>query len=717
MNLTEALNVALPEIPARTKRLSYPRLHPKLVGRERVEGGRSIVTCIISGKNSLYFFPPFQWQLLQLFNGERTYEEVSDLFFEETGTRYEPEELRKMAEDLDAVDFWYRTPFEQNIALKQKLKEERENRAKKRSKYGDVSKLEFSTWDPDQYLTHLHQRIRFVYSWWFTLLTLCGFAFMAYVFVVRWEEIGRDTLQFYNFTEKGFADIAEFWLLAAFVLFFHETGHGLSCKHFGGGVHRMGFTLIYFTPAFFTDVTEAWVYANKWQRIATVISGAWTEMIICAIATPIWWGTPYGTWLHDAAYKLILITGLGVIFFNYNPLIKLDGYYLLTEFLELPDLKEDSTAYTAALVKKYLWRLPVEVPYVPKRRRVGYVIYALVSGLYSYALLFFFARFIGNIFRHFTPEWAFLPAMLVGLRLFKSRILTLVNFMKTVYLDKKEHVAAWFTPQRRWATSAGLVVLLLIPWFHESVEGRFLLEPAQLAVLRATAAGKVVSMPAAEGQRVSRGQTIATLQNFSLESEAARTTADLRIADARAREAELRYSDYGPAARERLRLEQRDSDLRQEMGSLNVVSPIEGEVLTARPRDLLGAFVAEGTELIQVGAVDTMRARIFIPEYAVRKVALGAGVNLHFDSYFSSRPGWVESLAPASSEIAAGLIPETSYKGIRPPVFFVADILVSNANEKLRPGMAGTARVYGPRTSLAGMMWQQVYDFIRRKVW
>ena len=121
MNLTEALNVALPELPAKTAARKYPRLHPKLVGRERLEDGKPLVTCVISGKTWLYQFPPEQWQLLQLFDGERSYQQISDLFFEQTGIRYGEQEIHDMADNLDAMEFWYKTPLEENLSLKQKL--------------------------------------------------------------------------------------------------------------------------------------------------------------------------------------------------------------------------------------------------------------------------------------------------------------------------------------------------------------------------------------------------------------------------------------------------------------------------------------------------------------------------------------------------------------------------------------------------------------------
>jgi putative peptide zinc metalloprotease protein len=243
MNITEALNVALPEIPGKVKEFR-PRLHPRLVGREQVEGGQRVVVAIIEGKSWLYEFSPVEWKLVQLFDGKRSYEEIADLFLEQEGVQYSPDDLREFAAALDANGFWYKTPQEENIALTQKLAEQRGGHAKKKSRFGDVSHIQFSAWDPDKFFDKIHPKLTFFYTRWFTGLTLAAFAFMFYVFIDRWSEIANDTIQFYDFTRKGAYDIAEFWVLVCILLFFHETAHGLSCKHYGGHVHRMGFHLV-----------------------------------------------------------------------------------------------------------------------------------------------------------------------------------------------------------------------------------------------------------------------------------------------------------------------------------------------------------------------------------------------------------------------------------------------------------------------------------------
>jgi putative peptide zinc metalloprotease protein len=248
---------------------------------------------------------------------------------------------------------------------------------------------------------------------------------------------GATACSYYNFTDKGGADLAEFWLLFCGLGFFHESAHGLTCKHFGGEVHKMGFMLIYLSPAFFCDVGEVYVYGGKWPRIAAIVAGIWIELMFCSIASVVWWGTPSGSPVHDFAYKIMLITGVAVVLMNLNPLIKLDGYYLFGELIGIPTIKESSTEYLSSWFKRHVFRLPVEVPYLRRSRRGLFVGYALISGAYSYVVLLAVIRLAYNIFAHFSAQWAFLPAGVIAVLIFRVRLRSTGRFMRDFFLDKK----------------------------------------------------------------------------------------------------------------------------------------------------------------------------------------------------------------------------------------------------------------------------------------
>ena len=717
MNITEALNEVLPEIPARAISRHYPRLHPDIVFKEHVRRGEAVVRAFVPGVESMFTFTPQNWQFARLFNGQRSYEEIADLYFEETGIPYSAQEVRDLADSLDSIDFWYKTPLEKNVALMQKTAEERRKLFKQKKKVGDLSLIAFPAINPDRFLDWLHERIGFFYTWWFTLITLLAFAFMAGIFFTHWGEIGRDTLQFYNFADKTWWDVAVFWLLATVLMSIHEIGHGLTCKHYGGRVAAMGFMLIYLSPAFFTDTTEGMVTGDRNQRLMITVSGVWTELMICAIATFVWWGAAPGTAVHDFAYTIILITGIGVVLINWNPLMKLDGYHMLCEILGIVDLKEASTIYVSSWVRKYVWRLPVEVPYVPRRRRLGFAVYAILSGLYSYTVLYIMARFVGNAFRNFNPEWSFIPEFATAGLIFRSRIRTLVNFMKFVYLDKKDRVRAWVTPRRSLALAGIIVALALAPLWHETGDGRFLLEAANRAVVRNLVPGTVTAVYADEGQAITAGALLIRLRNLALESKLGRTQAEYEVAKARAAEALLHNADLGAVVKDRERLARQTEGLASEAANLDLRSPISGVVLTPRVGDRMGSHLVEGTELVEVADLNTLRAHVYLSEHDMYKLRADSYARLQIDGTFGLQEVRGFTVAPESAQIPPGLIDLTKYKGLRPPNFYVADLLFDNHGGYLKPGMTGTARFYGERPSFARLVWRRAADFMGRKIW
>jgi putative peptide zinc metalloprotease protein len=718
MNLTRVLDVALPEIPARLISERAPRIPPDVVFKEHIEEGKPVVRVLVPSQDSMYRFPVANWELTQMFDGQRTHEEIAEVYSRRTGVEYSAEEVREFAAALEAVDFWYKTPQEKNILFMQKdaLKRRKSLKAKK-SKYGDLAQITFPAVNPDKFLTWFHRYTSWVYTWWFTLITLAIFSIMAAITIAHWSEIGIDTLHFFNFSAKTWGDVGIFYLVAVGAMCWHEIGHGHACKHYGGRVPSMGFLLIYLTPAFYTDTSEGQVTATRYQRLAIALAGAWAELYICAVATVIWWLSPPDTTIHSVAYMMMLITGIASLLINFNPLMKLDGYYMMCEILGLGDLKENSTAYLSSWIKRHIWKLPVEVPYVPRRWRPGYVLYALLSGFYSYTVLYIVARFVGNVFRNFNPDWSFIPELVTAALVFRSRIRTLVNFMKFVYLDKKDRVYAWLGSRPAWALATVTAILLLLPLWHESVQGRFVLEPVQTALVRSLIPGGITRVYVGESQHVNSGEPLMQLRNVPLQSELARAQADYQAASMRATSATLQYTDFGVASQERERSAKQQQLLRSKNANLDIVSPISGTVLTPRVADRLGSYVQEGADLVEIADLRVMRARIFISEHDLYKLTQGSRIRLQVDGLWKRWNARMDSLAPQSSQIDPALAQENKFSGLRPPSFYVAEAQMENSDGRLKPGMVGAARIYGPRRSLAGLVWQEAQRFFVRKLW
>ncbi len=715
MNITEALNVALPEIPARTVAQRYPRMDPNCTFREHIEEGRPIIRVYVPSAEVMFKFPPQNWEIIQLFDGKRTYGEIAEITSQRSGLEYSEDEIREFAASLDEGGFWYKTSQEKNISLLQQDKATRQKKAK--SRYADISLIIFPAFNPDRFLTWLYGYTKFIYTRWFTVLTLAAFTFSIGLTVDHWREIGRDTGAFYSFSGKTFWDIVILYALGVFVVATHEFAHAHACKHYGGRVPAMGFSLIYLTPGFYTDTTEGMVTGSRYQRLIISLAGIWSELMICAIATPIWWVTAPYTALHEGAYFLMMLTGLTSLLINWNPLMKLDGYYMLCEMLGIPDLKEASTLYVAAWVKRHVWRLPVEVPFVPKRRRLGYIVFALLSGFYSYTVLFVVARFAGNVSKNFDPQWSFIPEYGVAILVFRSRIRLLVNFMKFVYLDKKDRIHAWFKPSRSVVLLGAAVLFLLLPIWHESTAGRFILEPAHRAVVRAVEPGIVTRVFRGEGEQVAGNSPLFEIVNLPLTSRLARSHAELSLANSRLSVALHNYQNLGSALQQRDRSQAQTTGYQAQVDDLNVSSPLAGTVLTPRPEDKLGAYVNKGSELAEVGDLHQMRLRLYISEYDLYKVRVGAAARVQVEGLWGIWKTTAAAISSASYEPDAGLNEANQYKGLTPPNFYAVTMTLDNSAGRLKPGMTGYARVYGPRRTFVGLAWSGLNNFIGRKLW
>ena len=716
MNLTRALDVALPDIPAREILQRVPRIEPGATFREHLEDGERIVRVYFPSTGLMYRITWAQWSLARMFDGKRSYATIAELYSQQMGTFYDEQTIFEFASELETAGFWYKTDQEKNVLLLLQSKEERRKNLKAKSRYTDLSMITFPAFNPDRFLNWLYPKTKFIYARWFTALTSVAFLFTLGLTLSHWSEIGRDTVEFYRFADKTFTDVVVLYLLGIFVVAVHEFAHAHACKHAGGRVPAMGFALIFLTPAFYTDTTEGAVMGTRSQRLVISLAGIWAELMVCSIATPIWWLTAPDTLIHEGAYFMMMLTGIVSLIVNWNPLIKLDGYYMLTEIIGIAELKEDSTAYLSAWVKKHVWRLPVEVPYVPKRRRPFFAVYALLSGAYSYLVLTVVARFAGNVSRNFSPEWAFIPQYGVALLVFKSRIRLLVNFMKLVYLDKRDRVRAWILSRRPLLAAVAALVFCLLPLWRQSTSGHFVLEPVHRSVVRATVPGVVSDILVHEGSKVQPGELLAKLRNLTLQSDAAEAQSRLVMASARAVSAQLRHGDYGSAMQDRDRLAVQSTQLTLKAGNLELRSPIAGVVLTPHLGHRLGSYLTEGTVFLEVADVGALQARIYVSEYDMFKVREGAPATLHIDGTVQKWDSHAASVTPAAASDPT-LMDQTTFKGLRPPQFYAVEIPVSDEGGALKPGMTGTARVYGQPRSVAGFAIETLRVVLGRKIW
>jgi putative peptide zinc metalloprotease protein len=715
MNLTEALDAALPEIPkAYSERSPTRRLDPDLVVREDVLDGEPVVCVMQRSKANFYRFPPAEWQLAELFDGVRPYEEIAELYTERTNTSVTAEYVKTFAESMDECEFWYKTPQEKNLAMSERLMAQRGRRANRKSKI-NIAHISFSAWDPDQYLGWLDRAAgNFIYSRWVVLAVVLLFVFEGTVFAGKWNVIGPDIPLYYNFGRKSFYDIVEFWVLLFGLGFIHETAHGLTCKHYGGEVHNMGLMFLYMAPCFFVDVTESWVSATRNQRLATIIAGIWVEMSICGLAMVVWVNTAPGLWLHEFTYKIILITGLAVIVLNLNPLLKLDGYYFLTEVMGIPDLKERSTAFVTAWLQNRILRFPVEVPSIPRRRAPLFIVYALVSGGYAYLMLFVFIRFTYNVGSHWLAEFALIPAGALAFAMFKSRLVSLRSVIAQLW---GRHFSEGFRLRPRFVlVVAALLCLIFIPFWRDREGAYFLVEPAQPATLHAAVAGRVDAVLVHEGEAVRAGQPVLRISSLNASSMRSNAEAAANKASFAMFESELRGQSIGSAAADREAAVGAIGVAREAQSSLLMAAPVDGVVLTEDPAALSGQEVGVGEPLVTLAGNGPRMVRIYVPASEMDRIHAGdelalapAGQLSIVRLKFASMDGEAVTLPP-------GLIPHQDYKGIELPTFYSARILLP-AQDGLPLGAGGHAQIFGVRRSLFSRGAASIWNLFRAHVW
>jgi multidrug efflux pump subunit AcrA (membrane-fusion protein) len=189
------------------------------------------------------------------------------------------------------------------------------------------------------------------------------------------------------------------------------------------------------------------------------------------------------------------------------------------------------------------------------------------------------------------------------------------------------------------------------------------------------------------------------------------------MASDRAKDAALHYAGLGAAAKERDYLTAHTNQLSSEVQLLQLTSPISGRVITPRVQDRVGSYVQEGSELVQVANLSTMRARIYISEFDLRRVHAGATAKIQIEGLWKKWDARTISTAATSTEMDPELVEAAQLKGLNAPKYYLVELLVQNPQDRLKPGMTGVARVYGRRRSLLAMGAEGLMDFFGRKLW
>lgn len=680
-----------------------PALRTDLVIRRKVWMGD--VSWLVKNPDTqkLYSFDAAMWDLISLFDGRTRPEIVQAYDAAHVGEGIPLQLVLDFEEQLREMGLIARSAKEKSMALLGESRTARRRAAEEKAEGFNPFFIQWKVFDPDRLLTRTAKYVRWIWRPPVVFLGLFCFALTVGVFVQHFDTLWDQTLELYAFLRKPFWDAVQFFLILTCIGAVHELSHGYVTKFYGGEVHDIGMALFYFTPAFYCDTTDAFLFESKWQKIWVTVAGIYVEAWMCAIATGLWVASYPDTLLHELAYKTMLFTGVSTVFFNINPLIKIDGYYALSNMLELPALREDSFAYVGAWIQHHVLRLNVEVPALARRRRRIYVLYGVLASAYAATIMVFIAKLFDNLYSRYFPQVGVVLLVVTLYQVFKKRVRAVTRVARLLYLDKKELLVSSRARAPLAAAAIAVLLVLAVPWSRRTIQAPVLLEPAARTVLQAPDDGLVADLLVHEGDDVKPGAPVAVLSNPALDAR----LVGLRAVRARLEKDASRLrsgGDAGAAGRaesERTAVEAEIAREEARRDRMTVRSPIEGKVLTRRLQDLPGRGVRAGTVLAEIGDCRRLEARIPVSERLLTLIAAGEPVAVQL----VARPlqplrGSVVSISPsAAAPVSTSATERDTLRPPERPEAFVAVAEFENPGGLLRPGMSGVACIYSGRSS------------------
>jgi len=667
-------------------------------------------------------FKNINWQIIRLFDGKRTRSEIVEEINRRTGGH--PVSLQfvlEYEEFLRDKDLIEQSAAERSLNMLDKFRTLRDKKVEEKSEGFNPFFIMFHVVDPERFL---QRTIKYV--WWIwtppvALATLAASIWTAFVFSQHWTLIWTQTMDLYHFLGKPLLDILQFFVILSVIGCIHEFAHAYALKRYGGECHDIGFALFYFTPAFYCDTSDAFMFKNRMNRLWVTIAGIYSEVMICSIATALWVASYPDTFLHTAAYKTMLFTGVSAVLFNINPLIKIDGYYALSSLLQMPDLREAAWHQVGAWFQKNVLRLGVEVPATTRRKRRIYWIYGLLSMVYTATIMLFIYRLFRNFYYKYFPDIGVVFLILTLFQVFKKKTRTLARVSKLFYLDKKELLMSSRSRPALAAAAAILLLVLFIPWTRRTIGADAFLRPVEEVSVQSPEEGIVTKALVQEGQMVERGQPLFSVMSPALNAEAQRSLTQRELHTKKSSgnralaNAGLAFQSESRRAAAQTALE--TAEYRQ--GFLLVRSPIAGRVLSPRPQDLESRYVRAGLTLVRVGDCRKMVAEVPISERLLDYLKIGAPVTAQIQTRpMKNYTGAVASISPATMEQ-----PPTATAGRDPvspsatPDRFVALAVFENSDGALLPGAATRVKIRSAREGFASRAWSLFWRWLRSIVW
>lgn len=495
------------------------------------------------------------------------------------------------------------------------------------------------------------------------------------------------------------------WCLLIGLKVAHEFGHAYACKHFGGRVPEMGAYFVLLTPCAYVDASAAWGFPRRLERIVVSLAGIYVESFLAMAALVVWCATEPG-FVNSAAHYAMVLSTVVTVGFNINPLMKFDGYFVLTDLLEIPNLAQQSKAETNGLLRWLALGTPRESPH-RRGLRIGLIMYGLASGAYRVLITLGICTMLALT----VPVAGVGFALCYAAGAVRDAVRQVRDFLQSPAAMNAQRKRVWAVVGGLGIVAPALLLLTPVPLSRQAV-GIVARENDQ--VLRAEAEGFVRQLAVREGDALAPGGLIAQLENADLAS-----LCRIRRAEAERIRYELRGAlqlDHAAAAEAETRLAQAEdefADAQRKLNALAIRSESGGEVTNVSRLEDTGGYVRVGEPIAEVGRGPwVIRTLLNADGYLAAQPARGQQVQaILMGAADTTLRGRVVRVAAAGDRVVGDValthlgggeiaVQGGTMEAVEP--LYVVTIELDEPPDALRHGMTAQVK-FPPRTDALGM--------------
>jgi putative peptide zinc metalloprotease protein len=546
-------------------------------------------------------FSPAAHHFIGLMDGERTVQQLWEATSAQLGDAAPTqEEVIRLLGQLHSADALLCDVPPDSMEVFRRY--QRHERQQWRQRLWTPLALRFPLWDPDRFLARTLPYVQPLFGWFGLLLWLAVVGTGVVLAASHWTDLTKDVV------DRVLApqNLLLLWLVYPVVKALHELGHAYATRRWGGEVHEIGIMLLVLTPVPYVDASFAWGFRDKYQRMVVGAAGIAVELFLGSLALFVWLNVESGA-VRAVAYNVMLISGISTLLFNGNPLLRFDGYYVLADAIEIPNLGTRANKYLGYLFQRYVCGVrDAENPAASPGERVWMVAYGIAAFVYRIFIMFVIILFIAGKF--------FAIGVLLAIWAVATQIIVPfgkgLSFLATSPSLRRQRGRVASTSLLVALAVLGLLFVVPVPSWTRAQGVVWVPEEAQV---RAGTEGFVERVLAPVDSRVARGQPLLKAADPFLETRVALLRAQLQ--ELSAQYDALVREDRVQAAMVREEMSSVTANLqraREREAELTIRSPSEGRFVAPSAADLPGRFLAKGQLVAYVVGPKTLMARVAV---------------------------------------------------------------------------------------------------------